>query len=269
MKELNGYPATGIDEIPAYRGPLSVPVEVYAEGWNHSSKKYFITRDDVPDERGFRETQFDVWLNQPLAELEQLAAADADPAQVWPNSAFAQLRKWIDQNRVPHYPDFHAANVRKIIPRSMLHGIIDGVRTRALLFTLDIQAQFPDAGEPNGPTIDTPKVREAVTYNINNHIYGGTNTVANGENIDQTVNIQQGDLAGLMEVLRGLGFGQGERDELEAAIATDDGKPGGAIKSYLARIASGAIKVGGAIATPVTISLAQRAIASFLGVPSL
>lgn len=267
MNELNGYPETQLSDVPAYRGPLQVPVEVFAGGYFQSTKRYFLNKEDVPDENEFRKYQFHTWLYQPMAELERLAAADSDPGQAWPNQAVAMYIRWCEEQRAPHYPDFNPLSVRKIIPRTMLHGIIDSVRTRALLFALDIQAEFPDAGEPNGPTTDTPKVRDAVTYNINNHIYGGTNTVANGENITQNVQIKQGDTESLLAFFKNQGLDEAGQAELQAAIAEDGEQPGAGISGFLKKLASGTIKLGGAAATPALTSAAKVGLGLFFGVP--
>lgn len=266
MNELNGYPETNLSELPAYRGPLQVPVEVFASGYFQTSKKYFINKEDFPDTHDFRKWQFHTWLYQPMAELERLAAADVDPSQSWSNQALAVYIKLCEENRAPHYPDFNPLSVRKIIPRTMLHGIIDSVRTRALLFALDVQAEFPDAGEPNGPTTDTPKVRDAVTYNINNHIYGGTNAVANGENITQNVHIEQGDTQALLDFFKEQGLDQSGQAELAAALEEDGGKPGSGIARFLKRLGEGALNFGGKVVTPALETLAKAAIAAHFGV---
>lgn len=266
MKELNGYPETKLAELPDYRGPLLVPVEVFASGYFQSSKKYYLNKEDMPDEN-FRKWQFHTWLYQPMAELEQLAAADEDPSQQWTNQALALYIKWCEQNRAPHYPDFNPLSVRRIIPRTMLHGVIDSVRTRALLFALDIQAQFPNAGEPNGPTTDTPKVREAVTNNFNTHIYGGNNTVANGENFTQNVQINQGDVQSLNRFFDEQGLDEAGKAELQAAIAADGDKPGAGVTGFLKKLAEGTIKFGGEMATPALIAAAKLGLGLFFGVP--
>lgn len=267
MSELNGYPETSLSDLPAYRGPLLVPVEVFASGYFQSSKKYFINKEDFPDENEFRKWQFHTWLYQPMAELERLAAADVDPGQAWPNQALAVYIALCEQNRAPHYADYNPLSVRKIIPRTMLHGIIDSVRTRALLFALDVQAEFPNAGEPNGPTTDTPKVREAVTFNINNHIYGGTNTVANGENITQNVQIKQGDTEALLSFFKNQGLDDAGQAELRSVIAEDGDKPGPGVEGFLKKLALGTIKFGGAAATPALTSAAKVGLGLFFGVP--
>lgn len=267
MNELNGYSETQIDELPDYRGPLLVPVQVFASGYFRSSKKYLLNKEDVPDEGHFRKVHFNVWLNQPLAELERLAALDEDPGQAWPNQAVGQYVTWCQEDRAVHFPDFNALSVRKIIPRTMLHGIIDSVRTRALLFALDIQTEFPDAGEPNGPTTDTPKVRDAVTYNINNHIYGGTNTVANGENNTQNVQINQGDTQALLDFFKNQGLDEAGEAELQAAIKEDGDKPGGGVSTFIQKLTAGTIKLGGAVATPALIAAAKVGLGLFFGVP--
>lgn len=267
MKELNGYPEKELSKLPDYRGPLLVPVEVTASGYFQSSKKYFLNKEDVPDEGEFRKWQFHTWLYHPLAELEQLASADYDPSQQWTNTALAKYTKWVEKDRAVYYPDFNPISVRKIIPRTMIHGVIDTVRTRALLFALDLQAAFPDAGETSGPTIDNPKVRDAVTYNINNNIYGGTNTVASGENINQTVQIQQGDVGSLLDFFDKLGLDEDGRAELKAAVEEDGDQPGEGTAGFLDKLRTGALKLGTAAAGQAAVQIGKAALGAFFGVP--
>ena len=132
---------------------MLVRVEVFASGYFQSSKRYFLNKEDVPDENDFRKWQFHTWLYQPMAELERLAAAGFDPSQAWSNQATAAYVGWCEQNRAPYYEDFNPLSVRKIIPRPVLHGIIDSVRTRALLFALDVQGQFREYWLPRGPRV--------------------------------------------------------------------------------------------------------------------
>lgn len=267
MKELNGYPSDKLSELPDYRGPHLVPVEVYASGYFQNSKKYHLTPESVPDEGEFRKWNFHTWLYQPLAELEQLAKAEYDPSQEWTNQSLSKYSKWIEANRAAHFPDFNPISVRRIIPRTMLHGVIDTVRTRALLFALDLQSAFPDAGEPSGPTTEIQKVREAVNFNISNNIYGGNNTLANGENIQQSVQINQGDTQALLEFFKSQGLDEIGQTELHAAIEEDGDKPGAGVSRFLSKLSSGAIKMGASIATPAAVQLGRAALGAFFGVP--
>lgn len=266
FKELSGY-GTDITFLPNYRGPLLVPIEIHASGYMQSSKTYFLSPSDVPDEN-FRSTQFYAWLTEPMAELEQLAIGESEPGQAWPGGVMRQYVEWCQQGRATHFPDFNPMSARKIISRTMLRGVIDTVRTRALIFALDLQADFPNAGELDGPTIDIPKVREAVTFNINNNIYGGTNTVANGETVSQVVHIEQGDLEGFSMALKSLGLGEAEQAELRQAIDADGRRVGPATSSFIEKLKAGTVKLGGAVATPVAVQTLQQALTSFLGVPA-
>lgn len=263
--ELNGYPRDDLQAIPSYRGPLDVPVRVrYING-----QTQYLGPLDVPDERDFRHTQFNIFLNQSLAELQRLSKAELDPTQAWPGAALQQYIKWCDEDRANCLMGIYGPQeAEKVIPLTLLEGVIDTVRNRALAFALDLQAEYPEAGEPDGPTTQTEKVRDAVTMNFHTHISGGTNNLAYGQDFTQNVQvINQGDADALLTYLRGKGLDAEGQAELSAAVKTDGAKPGAAVAGFLERVGSGVIKFGTAVTAPVGVELAKAALGQYFGFP--
>lgn len=277
--ELSGLGKLPIEQYPSYRGPLRAPVEVMFTGPYGSWQKHFISREVVPDDGGFRQAHFDIYFNESIAELEQLAQSDSDPRQVWPTSAVAKLEQWSQEGRAPRVEMHGIHSVEKIITRPMIHGVIDAVRNKALMLALDLQSDFPDAGELGGPTVQDKEVGNVVKYHFETHIHGGTNTVGQGENITQAVTVgqgknvtqnvtvNQGDSEALMLALEKLGLALEDRKELGEALEKDGDKPGSAVKEFLAKLAKGAIKIAGAVATEPAIAAVKLAITGFTGVP--
>lgn len=277
--ELNGFGNLPVQQFPSYRGPLQAPVEVLFVGYGGSWAKHFITRESVPDDGGFRKAYFDVYFNEPIAELENLSRAERDASQRWPTDAVAQLQRWSEEGRAPQMEMHGIHSVEKIIPRSMLHGVIDSVRNKALMLALDLQDEFPQAGEVGGPTVDDTKVGQVVNLHFNNTFHGGTNSVAQGENVNQTVTVgqgesvnqtvtvQQGDSEALMLALEKIGLALEDRQALGEALEKDGNKPGNAVMDFLKKLGTGVIKIAGTAAANPAITMVKAAITGFTGIP--
>lgn len=265
--ELNGYTGELLTDIPPYRGPFQVPVEVWFVGPGGFWSKNQISKEAVPDEGGFRDRNFFVHLYQPILELEILAAGEHDPEHQWDTLSLSKMQKWSSAGKTVHMEFCGIRSVKQIIPRNLISGVIDAVRNKALTLALDLQADLPEAGESGGPTTNDKEVNRIVNFHFNTNIHGGTNTVGMGENVTQNVQVNQGDYEGLAKVLKSLGIEEKDRAELVDAVEQDGGKPGAAVNGWLGKLGSGAIKVAGAAATPAVIGAVKAAITSLTGVP--
>lgn len=267
--ELNGFSGRPLEEFPSYRGPLTIPVQVEFAGPGGSMVKHYISEESVPNDGGFRDAQFRIYLDQPLAELETLSQADRDLMQAWPTRAVGQLQTWSSERRAPSVPYYGVFSAHKLITRAMLEGVVHTVRNKALDLALDLQENFPDAGEINGPSIQDPEVRSVVNNYYQANIHGGTNTVGMGENVTQNVTVTQGDTAALMDALDRLGLAKADQDQLKAAIEEDkkegDG-PGNAVWAFLGKVGAGVIKFGGEMAKPQVVEAIKTALSGFFGV---
>lgn len=277
--ELNGYGDTSIDQYPSYRGPLHTPVSVLFAGPFQSSQTYYLDEHEVPDEREFRQAFFYIYLNQSLASLEEMTRSEEPMGRPWPTNAVMQLRRWSNELKAPRLEMYEVHSAKQLVSKPLLHGVIDAVRNKALQLALDLQADFPDAGETNGPTVQDKEVGNIVKYHFETHIHGGTNTVGQGENVTQTVTVgqgehvtqtvtvNQGDSAALMLALEKLGLGLEDRNALGEALEQDGNKPGNAVKEILGKIATGAIKIAGEVATGPVLAGVKLAITGFTGIP--
>ena len=268
--ELNGFNGRPLEDFPSYRGPLTIPVQVEFAGPQGFSVKHYISEESVPNDGGFRDAQFRLYLDQPLAELETLSQADRDLMQAWPSRAVGQFQKWGAEGKAPSVPYCGVFSAHKVITRAMLEGVVHTVRNKALDLALDLQDHFPDAGEVNGPSIQDPEVRNIVNNYYQANIHGGTNTVGMGENVTQNVTVSQGDTAGLMDALERLGLAKADQEHLLAAIEQDkkDGNgPGNAVWAFLGKVGAGVVRFGGEIAKPYVAAAVKTAFSGFFGVP--
>ncbi|WP_211878240.1 AbiTii domain-containing protein [Pseudarthrobacter albicanus] len=268
QKELNGYGTTPVEEYPAYRGPIKVPVEVTFSGPVGSWYKHYVSPEAVPDEQGFRAANFYSFFNQPVAELEKLSQAETNLHQAWPISAANQLENWGKEGRAPRMEYCGVYSASKIISPQLIHGITETIRNKALMFSLELRQTLPGAGQPAGPTVKDPNIRSIVTWNINQNIYGGTNTVGVGETLTQNVNISQGDTGALLEALKGLGLNGEDQAALRVDLEAVDGtSKDQKAKNFLNKLQDGLIKLSGAAATPILVSTAKTAFTAWSGIP--
>jgi hypothetical protein len=277
--ELNGLNGVDLEDYPIYRGPLEVPVQALFTGPFGAWQKHLIGAEDVPDEQNFRHVFFHCWFDESLAELEQLAQHEGTLSKPWPFSAVAAFNRWSTAGRTISVEMHQVHSVERIVSTALLRGVIDSVRNKALMLALDLQSDFPDAGEMGGPTVQDKEVGNIVKYHFETHIHGGTNTVGQGENVTQTVTlgqgenvtqnviVKQGDSEALMLALEKLGLALGDRNALGEALKEDGNRPGSAVNGFMAKLAAGAVKIAGAAATEPAIAAVRMAITGFTGIP--
>jgi hypothetical protein len=76
------------------------------------------------------------------------------------------------------YSNMNCMSAWKVIPNNALAALIDTIKTRVLNFSLEIEAQAPDAGEAQLNT--SPLPQEKVTQVFNTYISGNVQNVAAG-----------------------------------------------------------------------------------------
>lgn len=216
--ELEGYPGDAPEKVPSYRGPLTVPVLGTYSGPFGSGATQHLPMAGVPEEAV--PAMFQVWLTQPVAELEVLASHSDDPSMPWNSWQVIRWNEWEQEGVVPRLEHMGLLFAKRVLPRNLLRGITDIIRNNALTFALELQAQYPEAGEVNGPTTANPEVSQVVNT-FNNNIYGSGNNLAFGDHNSQTVNIAQGDLEGLLKTATDLGLDKDARNELATIVASD------------------------------------------------
>ncbi|MFJ2504075.1 hypothetical protein [Microbacterium sp. NPDC087592] len=245
--ELNGY--DDLNDIPAYRGPFTVNVQAVITGPGPSKGTSTLTKQGMPD--GF-DGLFEMRFKDPLAALEGFAGSENGIAVPWDPAIIGHYNRWIDEGLVPFIEHWGVYSAQKVFPQGALRGIIDVVRTKALELALDLQEEFPDAGEKDGPTVDDPAVEATVTTIVNN-IYGSVTGLAQGHNVTQKVRIATGDLRGALESARRFLDDQGiEQLRAVLGLVGDDEDKRSRIGKFLGAVKSGSVT----LATGVTTDLA-------------
>ncbi|MCI1018331.1 hypothetical protein HWD99_06835 [Microbacterium sp. C5A9] len=245
--ELNGYEAA--PSVPNYRGPFNVTVKAHIVGPFGAQAPSTLTRAGTPDEFG---SLFEVSFTEPLAVLEGYAKSGDGIVYPWDPLAIGLYNGWIRDGRVPFIEDWGVFSAQRSVSQRTFQGLVDVVRTRALELALDLQAEFPNAGEKDGPTVDNPAV-EATVMTIVNNIYGPLNGLAQGNNFTQKVRVVTGDLVGALDSARRF-LDEGELVGLESVLAGvgDDDDKRGRLAKFLDAIKAGSIT----LATGVTTDLA-------------
>lgn len=187
--ELNGYEADSV--LPKYRGPMTVPVQAtYAGPMGSSASNMPLSPVGVPDEYRFL---FEVSFYDPIATIEALSEGDSGASSSWDPVAVGMYNQWAEEGRVAYLEMMSVVGARRVFSLPLVRGVIDQVRTQALELALEIQAEFPDAGEKDGPTVENPDLNQTVTH-VTNNIYGNVGNLAQGQDIRQEVTVEVGNL---------------------------------------------------------------------------
>lgn len=200
---------------------------------------------------------------QPLAELEALAHTEGDSqfGVPWP----AEAVQMYEQSGLFRIEFFGLIEAHTVMTRQNFAGIVDVIRSRALDFALDLQEQFPDAGEKDGPTVaTTPALAQTVgslTVNITGH---GAN-VGLGATVSQQSRVQIGDRGSLRRAATEAGLAAVDADEFVAAVEEERDAQGPRTSSVLHRVRSGAIAVSTSIGGGAAGDLLAAAVSQFLG----
>lgn len=158
--ELNGYNINEPTSLPAYRGPLPARARGTYAGPEGSSTTQSLSPQNVPE--WFSQSFFQVSLHQPVAELDEAAGGSDDPVIPWPGEAIVQWNKWEADGTVPSIQFMNVVAASTLVTRMSIRGVIDIIRNNALRFALDLQQDYPDAGEPDGPTVSDSGVQRVI-----------------------------------------------------------------------------------------------------------
>ncbi|WP_400994815.1 hypothetical protein [Agromyces sp. GXQ0307] len=250
--ELSGYPK-GID-VPAYRTFDSNVMALFTGPMQSQIRHQLTARPEGMD---------DLWrvdMREPLVELQALAEAEAEPSRAW--SAYA-VKAYEESGvfRIQYHNLFSAWNV---VTRQSLLGVVDSVRSKALEFALELQADFPNAGAVGGPTVENPGVARVV-YNLTNNITGDGTNVAAGAHIRQKSVVNKGDEASLRREVGELGLSAHDIDDFILALRRDGRVDGPVTTGFLDRVRTGAIAIAGSVSSDVIAGALIELGKGFLG----
>lgn len=166
--ELNGY--ADLNDLPPYRILKVRSYGHFVDNFGrHQLKNAPIPPGVLPEE--IREYVQTSKLAMAISALANLAASDDDPKESWQPDVISIIGSRI-------YDDMNCFSAWKSIPRAALIAVLDTVRTRVLNFVLQIESEYPDAGE--APINSKPVPEEKVSQVFNTYITGTVQNLAAG-----------------------------------------------------------------------------------------
>lgn len=261
-RELNGYDDD--DVVPSYR-ILSVDSFGHFSGPGGSG----LRNAPIPPHTLKKELRHHVEearLMQPVAALEDLVGTGESSFQIpWPPDLTALVGEDIYQYQ-------NCLQAWRAVSRGQIISILDTVRNRILAFVLEIEAELPSAGDwPSSPASVS---QEAVQRVFQTTITGNVNQLIAGSH-DFTASATQvvaGDFSTLVGAMRAIGLDDEDISELEVAIEADDSREdkralGGAVTSWIGKIAAKASVGTLKIAAGAALGAVMKAILAYYGLP--
>lgn len=146
-----------------------------------------------------------------------------------------------------------------------LMGIVETVRNRVLKFALDLEIEYPNAGNIGKIARGTAKVDQIFV----NNIYGTANVIAMASNSNITLNISKYDVASLRKTLLESDVAATDLNELENALkAEPDASPsayGPKVAAWLGRMMSKAADGTWKMATGAAGAFLGKALEKYYG----
>lgn len=262
--ELNGY--ANAASLPGYRSDIHGQIKAqtvgpFGSGANNAEVPLSLIPEAVRDDA----TRFAFY--QGVAVLESLVEGATTRGQgsiisPFPVDLAARITIFEMQQTVRMWNE---------VPVSVVSGILDQVRNRALNFVLEIEAENPAAGAANSDATraEPPVPLGRADMIFHTVIQGGQ--VAIGPNASVQVAVIPGDRDSLMRYLEGLGIEASDRAELIAALDDDAGErsremgPGARVSAWIGRVGLKLAGSGGRIGEGAVAGLIAAAIARYFG----
>tara|TARA_R110002012_G_scaffold83884_1_gene210677 strand:- start:2863 stop:3756 length:894 start_codon:yes stop_codon:yes gene_type:complete len=167
--ELSGY--VEIENLPDYR-----ILTVNSKGNFSGPFQSGLRNADIPlmcIDEGFRQHLVYSYLSHGVASMESLVrdASGGTLQEPWNPDLVAIVGRGI-------YQGMNCMQAWKVIPVAGIVATLDAIRNRILNFVLEIEAEFPDAGE--APVNSNPLPQEKVHQIFNTYISGNVQNVATG-----------------------------------------------------------------------------------------
>jgi hypothetical protein len=253
--ELEGYPRN-VDP-PSYRHVLLHPEGRFA-GPENAREIQPLTRELMGLER-----HWSGQLRQSIEVLADLEQGEGDSSYPW-------SRPDVDRYRASGegIVGMELATVYSKVSRSDLVGVLGKVRTRALDLALDLQADYPEAGEQGGPTVtNQPQMQQVVNnFTTTNNITGDGTNIAAGQDIYQRSKVRRGDDDALREGAGQLGLDAEAIEEFLTLVKEERNIEGPRSRGFLARVRDGAVALSGAVASDVAATTLIDLANGYLGV---
>lgn len=165
--ELNGY--KNLDELPSYRVFRVNSYGDFVGYFGRQGKNLPIPPGVFPED--IREYVETMKLTMSISSLASLAESEEGLREAWPPEVIRIMGAKI-------YEDMNCLSAWKALSHAALVGVIDTVRTRVLNFALQIEKEYPDAGEASINSMPVPE--EKVSQVFNTYITGTVQNLATG-----------------------------------------------------------------------------------------
>ena len=210
VSELDGYSKS--DNYPDYR-QFNIPLMGNFHGPFQSSMKGVAIPTSVLPET-VNNFISPMLIGEGVGALQELLASDE-----------REFRRFlpveltlIARDRVQMSGGMMLAESYQSIPRHLIIGILNNVKTRLLDFVLDLQDKSSGSGNSDVASPNADVVRNLVNINI----YGDNNVVAGGENIVQQVTpVDKGNVDSLLDHLRNFDIGEQDLEKLRHAVLAE------------------------------------------------
>ena len=261
--ELGGYDPGG--DVPDYRDLQPLNRGTFSGALGQIVRNVPIPLSHLPS--NLRKSAEQMAILQGVKEIETTAARSTDENSFqfqWPPEAVMAARDHVrmDDGSV-------LVEAWKPLTKGQLEGILDQVRNRLLDFLLELQQIDPEVMESEDAIRAVPSAK--VQNIFVTKILGGQNIVATGTDFTQKVtqSVKVGDTQSLCGHLRSLGLREDAIVELQAALTQDGERPpqklGGAVKSWLGKMAAKAVDGTWNVATNTALDLLKTALFAYYG----
>ena len=250
--ELNGYADDA--ELPPYRKNLTGQVRAQLVGpFGREANNVPVPLTFLPRDVAEKTQSFNFY--QGVGMLEALVAGakgigHSVVTNPFPPELFAPLQIM---------DGYAIVGMWKELPITAISNILDQVKSRALAFTLDVEAEDSKAGEVPGTSLPIAAARVDAIFNTT--IHGGT--VAVGPRA--TIQVAQGDLNSLLSYLEVHGVNAAEQRELAEAIADDGKSPGSRVAAWIGKVSLRLAASGGRVLEGGGGALLAAAVARYFG----
>ncbi|MGE3907340.1 MAG: hypothetical protein AB7F36_15420, partial [Reyranellaceae bacterium] len=232
--ELNGYP--NADGLPDYRLSKGVAKGLFLGSYGSELRDQPLAASVLKPEH--RHWATDIKLVQPIISYEQVTGTGT-AVILWPQDLVALYQRGF-------YEGMALNRAWMEVPKSLMSGIVDVVRTRVLMFALELRSKYPQA-QDKIENIPASTVENIFQITIN----GGNNVIGNVREIN-AITVLAGDIKSLRALLASLGIGAADIDTIESELIGQSA-PKGSNPSSLKwaqdaarRMANSALKVGSA-----------------------
>jgi hypothetical protein len=262
--ELGGYPPDA--ELPRYRAERGAAVRANLSGpFQSFARDVPVPVSLLPEP--WRTRAATVRFPEGVGELESMVETARGRDDV---NFRAEIPVEVFHD-ITIYEGYGTMQMWTVVPVTVIAGVLDQVRSRALTFALEIEALDAKAGDVPGatPTIS----QQSITQIFQTQVLGGTlNWAVAGAGTAQTVaSVIPGDFDSLASYLRVAGIEEAELDKLRDAIDADaggqsrEGGLGPRVREWLGGVTARLAASGGRIAEGASGTLIAEALLRFIG----